>query len=233
MGGVAGQVIPLFPLGHVLMPGCPLPLRVFEPRYRQLLADVTGVDGLRCFGVPTLLAGPEVATGFAEAAPQLAGVGTVAEILEVDAQPDGTFEVLTGGSRRFRIERIVDAATPYLQAEVSFLEEIAGELPEHLPAQAQALAVEYRRLIGMLTGEPGERPIDAQPYHTDPILLSYQLAAETPLPPRDHQDLLEDDTAAARLLHVQRVLRRELVLLRNTRSIAVSPAVLRLVLRAN
>jgi len=230
---VAGQVIPLFPLGHVLMPGCPLPLRVFEPRYRQLLEDVTEPDGLRCFGVAALLAGPEVAIGFDEAAPVLAGIGTVAEILEVEPQPDGTFEVLTGGSRRFRIEGIVDTAKPYLEAEVSFLEEITGDLPEQLPAQAQALAVEYRRLIGALTGESGERPVGAQPYHNDPILLSYQLATETPLTQRDHQDLLEDDTAAARLLHVQRVLRREVVLLRATRSIAVSPAVLRLVLRAN
>jgi uncharacterized protein len=229
---VAGQVIPLFPLGHVLMPGCPLPLRVFEPRYRQLLEDVTVPDGLRCFGVTTLLAGPEVASGFDNAAPQLAGIGTIAEILEVEPQPDGTFDVLTGGSRRFRIERIVDTPKPYLEAEVSFLEEVTGELPDQLPAQAQALAVEYRRLIGALTGESGERPAGAQPYHNDPVLLSYQLAAETPLTQRDHQDLLEDDTAAARLLHVQRVLRREVALLRATRSIAVSPAVLRLVLRS-
>ncbi len=230
---MAGQVIPLFPLGHVLMPGCPLPLRIFEPRYRQLLEDVTVADGLRCFGVPALLAGTEVESGFDDATPQLATIGTIAEVLEVDPQPDGTFEVLTGGSRRFRIERIVESSKPYLEAEVSFLEELTGDLPEQLPAQAQALAVEYRRLIGALTGGSGERPGEAQPYHSDPVLLSYQLATEAPLPQSDHQDLLEDDTAAARLLHVQRVLRREVVLLRNTRSIAVSPAVLRLVLRAN
>jgi Lon protease-like protein len=230
---MAGQLLPLFPLGHVLMPGCPLPLHVFEPRYVRLLTDVTREDGPRCFGVPALLAGPEVDTGFDEAAPQVAGIGTVAEILEVEPQPDGTFDLLTGGSRRFRIDRIVDTAAPYLEAEVTFLDEVAGDLPEQLPAQAQALAMEYRRLIGALTGESGERPAGAQPYHDDAILLSYQLATEAPLSQRDHQDLLEDETAAARLLHVQRVLRRELVLLRKTRSIAVSPAVLRLVLRAN
>lgn len=230
---MADELLPLLPLGHVLMPGCPLPLRVFEPRYRRLLLDVTDDEGPRRFGVPTLLAGPEVDTGFDEAAPQLAPVGTVAEILEVDAQPDGTFQVLTGGSRRFRIERLVDTPAPYLEAEVSYLDEVTGELPEHLPAQAQALATEYRRLIGLLTGEPAERPPELMPYHTDPILLSYQLATEAPLMQRDHQDLLEDVTATARLLHVQRVLRREVALLRHTRSIAVSPAILRMVLRTN
>lgn len=227
---MAGTVLPLFPLGHVLMPGCPLPLRVFEARYRRLLDDVTGEDGPRCFGVPALLAGPEVDSGFDQAAPRLADVGTIAEILEVHPQSDGSFDVLTGGSSRFRIERVLDTATPYLQAEVTLLEEVEGDLPEHLPAQAQALATEYRRLIGELTGESGEL---REPYPDDPILLSYRLATEAPLTQRDHLDLLEDPTAAARLLHVQRVLRREVALLRHTRSIAVSPAVLRLVLRAN
>lgn len=223
-------LLPLFPLGHVLMPGCPLPLRIFEPRYQRLLADITAPDGIRCFGVPTLLSGPEVDSGLDDAAPKLAEVGTVAEILEVHPQADGTFSVLTGGTDRFRIERIVDSATPYLQAEVTYLPEVAGELPEQLPVQAQALAAEYRRLICELTGDANRT---REPYPTDPILLSYRLATEAPLTQHDQQDLLEDETAAARLLHVQRVLRREVALLRHTRSIAVSPAVLRMVLRSN
>lgn len=225
---MVADLLPLFPLSHVLMPGCPLPLRIFEPRYRRLLSDVTGEDGPRRFGVPTLLAGSEVETGAEQGVPELATVGTVAEILEVHPQPDGTIAVLTGGSSRFRIERLVETGAPYLQAEVEYLDEVAGDMPDSLPAQAQALAVEYRRLIGELTGEDTER---AEPYPTDPILLSYQLATEAPLPQRDHQDLLEDETATARLLHVQRVLRREVTLVRHTRSIAVSPALLRAVLR--
>jgi uncharacterized protein len=227
---VAGKLLPLFPLGHVLMPGCPLPLRVFEPRYRRLLADVTAPDGIGCFGVPTLLSGPEVDSGLDDATPQLAEIGTVADILEVHPQPDGTFSVLTGGTDRFHIDRIVDSAAPYLQAEVSYLPEVAGDLPEQLPAQAQALATEYRRLIFELTGQADKA---RDPYPSDAILLSYQLATEAPLTQRDHQDLLEDETATARLLHVQRVLRREVALLRHTRSIAVSPAILRMVLGSN
>jgi hypothetical protein len=227
---VAGPLLPLFPLEHVLMPGCPLPLRIFEPRYRQLLDDVSGDDALRCFGVPTLLAGPEVKAGVADADPVLAGIGTIAEILEVHPQPDGTIGVLAGGSSRFRIERIVDTPSPYLEAEVSYLDEVIGQLPEHLPAQAEALATEYRRLICALTDESSER---TEPFPSDPVLLSYRLATEAPLSQRDHQDLLEDDTATSRLVRVQRVLRRELALVRHTRSIAVSPAVLRIALRSN
>ena len=50
--------------------------------------------------------------------------------------PDGTASVLTGGSRRFRIHRLVDTELPYLLAEVSYLEELTGSLPEALPVAA-------------------------------------------------------------------------------------------------
>jgi hypothetical protein len=229
---VAAQLLPLFPVGHVLMPGCPLPLRIFEPRYRRLLADVAGEDGPRRFGVVALLTGPEVDTGFDEAAPTLAEVGTVAEILEMQRAPDGTYVLLTGGSSRFRIDRLVDTTAPYLEAEVTYLDELAGPLPKNLTAQTRALAAEYRRIVAKLTGDPNDaEPTD--PYPSDPILLSYRLATEVPLAQPDHQDLLEDDNATSRLLHVQRVLRREVALLRGTRSIAVSPAVLRAALGLN
>jgi len=229
---VAAQLLPLFPVGHVLMPGCPLPLRIFEPRYRRLLADVAGEDGPRRFGVVALLAGPEVDTGLDEAVPMLAEVGTVAEILELQRAPDGTYAVLTGGSSRFRIDRLVDTAAPYLEAEVTYLDELTGPLPKNLTGQTRALSGEYARLIAALTGDPDDaEPRD--PFPNDPILLSYRLATETPLSPRDHQELLEDDNATSRLLHVQRVLRREVALLRRTRSIAVSPAVLRAALGMN
>lgn len=223
-------VLPLFPLGYVLMPGVALPLRIFEPRYRQLVADVTADGAPNCFGVVALTSGLEVETPLDESALRLAQVGTVAEILEAHPAHDGTLSLLTGGTQRFRIERMVATSAPYLSAEVTFLAEVAGTMPETLPGAARALAHEYTRLIAALTGSD---PDDADPYPTDLILLSYRLAADAPLAPEDRQQLLEDDTAASRLLRIQRVLRREVVLLRRTRSIAVSPAVLRAVLRPN
>ena len=230
---MAADVLPLFPLGHVLMPGCPLPLRVFEPRYRRLLADVTAEGGDERFGVVALTAGLEVDTGLDDAVPQLATVGTVAELLEVQRAADGTYVVLTGGSRRFRITRLLDTTAPYLEAEVAYLDEVAGPLPRELPGAARALAGEYARLIAALTGADEDDTEPSEPYPNDPILLSYRLASEAPLSQHDRQDLLEDDTATSRLLRVQRVLRREVVLLRRTRSVAVSPAVLQVALRPN
>jgi Lon protease-like protein len=236
-GGRSGYVrdvsdarLPLFPLGHVLMPGCALPLRIFEPRYLRLLTDVEHSGGLGSFGVVALTAGPEVDNGLDDAAPEFAQVGTVAEILEAHPAPNGSVSLLTGGSRRFRIVEMVETTAPYLTAEVDYLDELTGSLPDVLPGATRALAAEYSRLISALTGnEPGPR----DPYPSDPCLLSYRLATEAPLTQADHQQLLEDDTATARLLHVQRVLRREVVLVRATRSIAVSPALLQVTLRPN
>jgi uncharacterized protein len=230
MADDATQLLPLFPLGHVLMPGCPLPLRVFEPRYRRLLADVTDVDGPRRFGVVALTAGMEVDTGLDDAVPQFAQVGTVAEILEVHPGADGSANLLTGGSQRFRVHRLVESSAPYLVAEVSFLSELAGELPDGLAGAARALSAEYFRLMAALVNGPVG---SSDPLPDDEILLSYRLAADAPLSQADSQRLLEDDTATARLQHVQRVLRREVVLLRRTRTIAVRPGVLQVALRPN
>ena len=224
------DLLPLFPLGHVLMPGCPLPMRIFEPRYLRMLADVTAVDGRGAFGVVALTAGSEVDTGLDDAVPEFAQVGTVAEILENHPAGDGTVNLLTGGSSRFRIRRLVDAPAPYLIAEVDYLPELDGDLPDGLLGAARALAAEYARLLGALTGTD---PSPSDPYPSDASLLSYRLATEAPLSQDDHQQLLEDETATARLFHVQRVLRREVILLRRTRTVAVSPGLLRIRLRPN
>ena len=187
-----------------------MPLRVFEPRYRRLLADVTADGGARRFGVVALTAGLEVDTGLDDATPQFADVGTVAEVLEVRPAPDDTIELLTGGSQRFRIEQLIDAPTPYVQAEVRFCPRWPAAAVGAAGREPRARR-EYARLLGELTGRRVE---PSEPYPSDPILLSYRLGAEAPLSQADCQQLLEDETATARLLHVQRVLRREVMLLR-------------------
>lgn len=221
------DTVPIFPLGHVLMPGCPLPLHIFEPRYRTLLEDVTSDTGPGHFGVVAITSGREIAR-LGERPPDLAPIGTLAQILEVHPAPGGTSAVLTGGTRRFRIRRLVDSPAPYLEAEISYLEETAGTIPPNLPDAAKALATEYSRLIAALTGNESS---GREPYPDDDILLSYRLASEAPLPPAERQRLLELDDAATRLLQVRQTMRREVALLRHTRTIAVSPAVLQIALR--
>lgn len=225
------EVIALFPLSHVLLPGMPLPLHIFEQRYRDLIDDLQGsasdsgsnATGL-AFGVVALRTGTEAVTPFTRAdGPDVEAVGTLAEILEIERAPDGTSDLLAVGSRRFRVLTLVTEGTAYLRAEVEFLDESDGELTREQELRARELMDVYdstlTRIAGRGTGT--ELPDDA-------AQLSYQLAARLPLAPAEKQDLLSDETSAQRLVRIARLLRREIALLQGTRSIAVSPAVLRL-----
>jgi Lon protease-like protein len=221
------DVIPLFPLGHVLLPSMPLPLHIFEPRYRQLLEDVTARPGPTSFGIVALTKGIEVGTEGVGQEPEFASVGTLAEVLEVQPYEDGASDLFTIGSRRFRIERLI-GGKPYLQAEVTYLAETDGDVTPPLRDAVARLEAEHARLIGELTGQATQVESPA-----DPAQLSYRLAAQLPLTAADRQDLLEQPDTRARLVRLTGLLRREITLLRLTHTIAVSPGVLQLYIRSN
>ena len=224
VGGM-GEVIALFPLGAVLLPGMPLPLHIFEERYRQLLDDLADEpDGAR-FGVVALRSGTEtLAANGDDTSPDVADIGTLAEILEVERNEDGTSDVLAVGSRRFVVESLIAGGKPYLRAEVRFLDEDDGVFDDDRASYSRALITAYDALLTELAGRAtgGELP-------ADPSQLSYQIAARLPLLPTDRQSLLEVDTTAERFARLNRMLRREIALLRHTRTIAVAPGVITLV----
>lgn len=222
------EVIPLFPLSHVLLPGMPLPLHIFEQRYRDLLADLAAAPNGARFGVVVLRSGSEALTPHAAGLPDVAAIGTLAEILEVEPRDDGTSDLLSVGSLRFEVEALVPEGKPYLRAEVRFLDEDDGDLDDELEAGVRELMESYDALLTRIAGRAtgAELPPDANQ-------LSYQIGARLPLPPEERQALLTDTTTAERLERLTRLLRRETALLRRTRSIAVSPAVLRMLTGAN
>jgi len=101
--------LPLFPLNVVLLPGCDLPLHIFEPRYRQMVREC--LDTQSPFGM--LMALPN----------GIAGIGCTAEILEVIKRyPDGRSDILTIGRSPFRVVELFDNE-PLLRGEVDFLED--------------------------------------------------------------------------------------------------------------
>jgi Lon protease-like protein len=218
------DVIPIFPLSHVLLPGMPLPLRIFEQRYRQMLIDVTSRPGSASFGVVALLRGTEVELpGTAHIPPELAGVGTLAEILEVEPNEDGSSGLLTVGSRRFQLHRLIEGHPAYLRAEVEWLEERDGDVrPAHVVV-TRRLCGDFSALLTALTGREAVEPLPR-----DANLLSYYVAGQIPLDVRDRQALLAEPTAADRLRRAIGLLRREIRLLQSTRTIAMAPSVLRL-----
>lgn len=162
----SARVIPLFPLSSVLVPGLVLPLHIFEPRYRQLLADITDLpDDDRGFGVIAIRDGHEVG---AEGVRALHDTGTFASLREAETLPDGRLDIVTVGTRRFRLRSLVEGQ-PYAQGEVEWIDEAAGETSVPLARSVAARFADYRAVI---TDEPddGELP-------DDPRVLSYLIAA--------------------------------------------------------
>src|SRR2546423_12462080 len=93
--------LPIFPLALVLFPGVPLPLHIFEPRYRQMLSDVRAGNNL--FGVSYY----DASTSEHER-PMPGHIGCVAEVTETQTMPDGRSNILTVGIIRYRLEEYVE-----------------------------------------------------------------------------------------------------------------------------
>ena len=144
--------IPLFPLRSVLCPGVALPLHIFEDRYRLMIS--------RClqrgepFGVVLIREGRDVGP----LSGSIAAIGTTAAIRQAGRYPDGRYEILTVGQKRFHLESVDADSEPYLVGHVSFLEEPVG--PEH-EARRQAEQVGQRFLQYLQLLQPvgdGEGP---------------------------------------------------------------------------
>lgn len=198
-------MIPLFPLGTVLFPGAPLPLRIFEDRYRVLMADLlAGPEPERRFGVVAIRRGREVGVNAVEA---LHDVGCVAVITDLRQAADGTYGIETVGSTRFRILS-VDDERPYLRAAVEWLPEPVGEV-DGLDQVVRHRYATYRAALGTVRGL--QAPLPDLP--GDDRLLSYLVAATVIADAPDRQRFLAEYDAAARLGALAEWLARETMLL--------------------
>jgi uncharacterized protein len=131
--------MPMFPLGTVLVPHQPLPLNVFEPRYRALVHDCLAGDAT--FGVVLIERGHEVGGGDVRF-----DVGCTAHIEQAMEHSDGRWELLTTGVSPLRvIEWLPD--DPYPLAEVELVEEPAWTASDEA-AFARALA-SFREMIAI------------------------------------------------------------------------------------
>ena len=183
--------LPLFPLHAVLVPGARLDLRIFEPRYLDMVRDC-GRSGSG-FGVCLILAGEE--TG---AAATPAAWGTEAVIEDFGTTPEGRLALRVRGTRRFQVTRTRVRDNGLLVGEVAFREDVsdapAGSLrlrPEHA-----LLAELLRRILGQVGGEhadPAPALLDDAPW------VGWRLAELLPLTPAQRQLLLQVDDPHARL----------------------------------
>jgi uncharacterized protein len=194
--------LPLFPLGTVLVPGLVLPLHIFEPRYRQMVADLEELpEDEREFGVIAIREGGEVGVGNLRA---LYDVGCAATLQQVSTAPDGRSQLLSTGVRRFRlIDLDLDAETPYLTGLVEWLDEPEGDLDQATVLRSRALWGQYTDLLG------GFGPQVVQDLPQDAGPLSYLLTTAVVMPLHQRQALLAAPTDAERLRALNQFLRSE------------------------
>jgi Lon protease-like protein len=179
------SVIPLFPLHTVLFPGGPLPLRIFETRYTDMVRRCTREQ--LPFGVLLIQEGDEageVAT--------TATVGCSARIVDFHTLHDGLLGISCVGERRFRVERVWRAADGLNMGEISWLP-VEPVLP--LPDRHVRLADTVRRALEDLTDhyEQVERKFG------DAAWVGARLAELLPITLADKQALLELDDPLERL----------------------------------
>jgi Lon protease-like protein len=168
---------PMFPLGSVLFPFVPIPLRVFEPRYLTMVGRLLDEDEPE-FGVVLIERGSEAGGG-----DQRASVGTMARLVSAAVGADDLL-IVGVGTRRFTVERWLDD-DPYPQAELSTLPEL--EWSEALaPLRVEAEAV-VRRVIARVADPESDADIDLS---EDPVAAVWQLAAIAPLGEYDRYSLL-------------------------------------------
>ena len=184
------RALPMFPLGTVLFPHAPLPLHVFEPRYRTMVRDLLDGDGE--FGVVLIERGHEVGGGDVRFS-----VGTLARLLQCSPLPDGRYALMAYGTVRLRVEEWLPD-DPYPQAAVTVLDDpdVAGDL-----APALTRAVDALDTVLTLAAEldPRFTPPDTPPLSPDASTAAFELCARAPLGPLDAQRLLEATDTATRL----------------------------------
>ena len=178
----------MFPLGSVLFPFVPIPLRVFEPRYLRMVGRLLDEDepGFE-FGVVLIERGPEAGGG-----DQRASVGTMARLVSAAAGADDLL-IVGVGTRRFTVDRWVDE-NPYPRAELSMLPEL--EWSEALaPLWAEAEAV-VRRVIARVAEPDSDADVELS---DDPVAAAWQLAALAPLGEYDRYTLLRSTSMGSLL----------------------------------
>jgi len=170
------SLLPIFPLELVLLPGVPLPLHIFEPRYKEMITECLAQK--KPFGVVRA------------SSDGVADIGCTAEIVSVIKKyDDGRMDILTRGVERFEVVEVNEDRS-FLQAEISVVQDDEdGKPANEVVTQAVRLHAEIAKLAG------------AEPSGPDELAgkLSFLLAGSLPLDLDFKQSLLSTLSEAKRL----------------------------------
>jgi Lon protease-like protein len=199
--------IPLFPLNTVLFPGMPLHLHIFEERYKTMISHSIANDGL--LGIVLIHQGLEALGPLPEPYP----IGTLSRIVEREQLADGRMNITVLGVERFRIISVHGSLLPYLTGTV---ETSPIELPNMLQVHrnSRPLAQSVRRYLSGLNQARIENLDFSQlSLPDDPMSLVFMAASLLQLPPEEKQPILEAGTVCEMMTMVERLYRRENVLM--------------------
>jgi Lon protease-like protein len=171
--------IPLFPLNAVLFPRGPLPLRIFETRYVDMVKRCMREDA--CFGVVLVSGGSDVGqpAGYAD-------VGTTARIVDFNLLPDGLLGITCRGERRFRILERRREADGLNVGSIEWLDAATPEVVR-VPSEFRHLSDLLRRVLPEL----GDVYAGLEPRHDDAEWVGARLIEILPLALEDKQSCLE------------------------------------------
>jgi Lon protease-like protein len=175
------QTVPLFPLGVVLLPGMSLPLHIFEERYKLMISECIAKD--EPFGI-ALFDGQSLHT-----------VGCMARVTEVTKRyEDGRMDIMTRGEKRFVIQKVI-TEKPYMEAYVSFFEDV-GDMP---PEELQPLLANAGDLLRELSEQDQMTDALGLAAGSSPLRLSFSIAALEGFTVEERQRFLEMRSTAERI----------------------------------
>lgn len=185
--------IPLFPLSSILFPGGVLPLRIFEPRYLDMIS--ASMKNSSPFGVALILEGSESGV-----AASTYDVGTLVTIDYFHQRGDGLLGITVRGEQRFRIK---NREVQPNQLTLGTVEILPQETAAQLPAR-------FRSLAEMLSGiirQMGQPFVRLTPQYEDASWVGSRLTELLPIGPQQKQYFLQLDDPVQRLERLEELLK--------------------------
>ena len=192
--------LPIFPLPVVLFPGMPMPLHIFEERYRKMLTDIRAGNNL--FGLSFF--DPESSD---REIPPAGHIGCVAEVAESQALPNGRSNILAVGVVRYEIESYVERGDLYLVGRAKYFEDEDEEGPA-LMTQSHDVAAMFMRVANSIRAINDERGSLPDISGTEPQRLSFIVSAAIEIEADKKQELLELRSTSERLGRLRDLLAR-------------------------
>lgn len=191
--------IPLFPLRAVLFDGGRLPLRIFEPRYMDMIGSCMRED--TPFGVVLIRQGRDARLSADDGQPEIFDVGTEATIIDFNQLEAGMLGILARGGRKFRVHETWELKNHLLMGRVE-------RLPEEPSGMTTADHGPLLDLLRQLLKHPMIEKLELEIDFEDARDLGWRLAELLPIEPEVKQGLLELDRPGERLAALDRLVSR-------------------------